>query len=88
MVQDEQIPVWEPAFDRMPEQERFLILRIADQLGKRQYFNALSLIGDLTKECVKNMGALADERQKQKVKASELRQEVLFALAYAQYGRT
>ena len=55
---EEQLLSWEPAFDRMPAEERRLVLHIADQLGKRQYFNALQTIGALVTECTKNLQRL------------------------------
>jgi len=52
---------WEPEFNRMPSDERQIIIHIADQLGKRQYFNAIRKIGELIQVCVRNQQKLIRE---------------------------
>jgi len=52
---------WKSEFNRMPNEERRIIIHIADQLGKRQYFNAIRKIGELIQVCVRNQQKLIRE---------------------------
>lgn len=51
---------WEDAFNRMRPEERRIVLKIADQLGKKQYYNALCWVGDLTTEYVRGLKELQE----------------------------
>lgn len=52
---------WEEAFNRMESKEKEIILKIADQLGKKHYFNAINEVGKLLIECIEGLQELINK---------------------------